>query len=142
MRIAIVVPRYGPDVLGGAETLARGFAEEAARRGWTVEIWTTCAHSHYTWKNVHQAGRKDHQGVIVRRFPIAHGDAERHTELDTRMAHQTHLPVADQYAWLDSGAHSALLYEYVAHHATEFEYEHDQKDRPNPWKHWKNLLRR
>ena len=33
MRVAIVVPRYGTDVIGGAETLARGFAQAAARRG-------------------------------------------------------------------------------------------------------------
>jgi glycosyltransferase involved in cell wall biosynthesis len=121
MRIAVVVPRYGPDVLGGAETLAKGFAEEAARRGWTVEIWTTCARSHYTWKNVYPAGRQDHRGVAVRRFPITHGNAARHAELDTRLAHQTHLPVADQYAWLDSGAHSTPLYEHVALHAAGFE---------------------
>ena len=52
MRIAVVVPRYGQDILGGAESQARGFANEAVRRNWTVEMWTTCARSHYDWENV------------------------------------------------------------------------------------------
>ncbi len=120
MRIAIVVPRYGPDVMGGAETLARGFAEEAARRDWAVEVWTTCAHSHYTWKNVHPPGCENHGGMTVRRFPITHWDS-RYIELDRRLARQGHLPTAEQYAWVESGAHSALLYSHIARHAAEFE---------------------
>ena len=56
MRAAIVVPRFGPDVLAGAERLARGFAYAVAAHGWQVEVWTTCASSHYTWQNDLPAG--------------------------------------------------------------------------------------
>jgi len=121
MKVAIVVPRYGPDVLGGAETLVRGFAEEAARCGWTVEIWTTCARSHYTWKNVHPAGHEEHGGIAVRRFPISQWDARRHADLDKQLERQGQLPTADQYAWVESGAHSVSLYEHVAQHAAGFD---------------------
>jgi glycosyltransferase involved in cell wall biosynthesis len=121
MRVAVVVPRYGPDVVGGAETLARGFAEEAARRGWTIEVWTTCARSHYTWKNAHPEGVEESRGVLVRRFPVALQDHPRHATLALQLASQGHLPVDDQYAWLESGAHSAPLYQHMAQHAAEFD---------------------
>lgn len=121
MRIAIVVPRYGSDVLGGAETQARGFAEEAARRGWEVEVWTTCAHSHYTWENIYPEGWRYENGVLVRRFPITHRAPDRQAELELRLSSQGYLPLADQYAWLESGAHSFPLYEYVRRHAREFD---------------------
>ena len=42
-RVAFVVPRYGVDVVGGAETLVRGFAEHLAAEGHAVEVFTTCA---------------------------------------------------------------------------------------------------
>lgn len=121
MRVAVVVPRYGPDVVGGAETQARGFAQEAARRGWTVEVWTTCARSHYTWKNVYPAGSEESNGVIVRRFLITQWDRGRQAEIEVCLASRGALPVADQYAWLASGAHSAPLYRYIADHADRFD---------------------
>jgi glycosyltransferase involved in cell wall biosynthesis len=121
MKVAVIAPRYGPDVLGGAETQARGFVEEAACRGWTAEVWTTCARSHYTWKNVHPPGFERHGNVTIHRFPIDDWDSRHHTELDMRLSRQGRLPTADQYAWVESGAHSASLYGHVARRAAEFE---------------------
>ncbi len=121
MRVAIAVPRYGPDVLGGAEAQARGFAEEAVRRGWDVEVWTTCARSHYTWENVYPPGQEYCRGVLVRRFPVTNWDPRRQAELHLQMAARGMLSLDDQYRWLESGAHSVPLYEYVARRAVEFD---------------------
>ena len=55
-RIAFVPPRYGDDVVGGAETVLRQAAERLAGRGWEVEILTTCVRDHYTWANAYPAG--------------------------------------------------------------------------------------
>jgi glycosyltransferase involved in cell wall biosynthesis len=121
MRVAIIVPRYGPDVLGGAETQARGFAEEAVRQGWDVEVWTTCARSHYTWENVYLPGQEYCRGVLVRRFPVTDWDPDCQAELNIRIASRGVLSVADQYRWLESGMHSVPLYEHMIHHAVEFD---------------------
>ena len=57
MKICFVSPRYGADVPGGAEQLARMFAERMAARGHTVEVATTCARSHVDWADAVQIGR-------------------------------------------------------------------------------------
>jgi glycosyltransferase involved in cell wall biosynthesis len=117
VRIAIVVPRYGLDILGGAETLARGLAKEIARQGWVVEVWTTCARSHYTWENFHSAGTKELDGVIIHRFPITGWHSRRQAEIEARLISMGPLSIAEQYAWLENGAHSVPLYKHIKERA-------------------------
>ncbi|HLI74135.1 MAG TPA: glycosyltransferase family 4 protein [Acidimicrobiales bacterium] len=74
MKYAFVVPRYGLEVVGGAELGARMLAERlVARRGWQVEVFTTCALDHMTWANDYAAGRDEVNGVVVHRFPTTSG---------------------------------------------------------------------
>lgn len=68
MKITVVVQRYGPDIVGGAERLARGVAEGLAAREHDVEVLTTCARSYRTWANHHDEGTRTLRGVRVRRF--------------------------------------------------------------------------
>ena len=58
MRARFVTPRYGPEVIGGAESGARQLAEHlVAESGWEAEVMTTCARDHLTWANELPAGR-------------------------------------------------------------------------------------
>lgn len=67
-RPLFVVPRYGEEIVGGAEELARRFAEELARRGTHVGVATTCARDHHTWSNYYPEGSSFINGVHVIRF--------------------------------------------------------------------------
>ena len=52
MHLAYVTPRYGADVIGGAELAVRMFAERIVERfGWRVDVLTTCARDLRTWAN-------------------------------------------------------------------------------------------
>jgi glycosyltransferase involved in cell wall biosynthesis len=74
VKVTFVVPRYGPEVTGGAESGARSFAERlAASRGWEVEVYTTCAIDALTWDDVLDPGESVVGGVTVRRFASAAG---------------------------------------------------------------------
>jgi len=85
MKLAYVVPRYGREVVGGAELGARMLAERLAQLpGWSVEILTTCALDHMTWDDHYPPGESTLSGVVVRRFrsisgrpPAFFGYAER-----------------------------------------------------------------
>jgi glycosyltransferase involved in cell wall biosynthesis len=68
--VALVVQRYGPDVTGGSESLARALAERLAAEGVSTTVFTTCARDYVTWRNELPAGEHDLGGVSVRRFPV------------------------------------------------------------------------
>ena len=58
MKLSFVTPRYGTEVIGGAETAARMLAERLCLRpDWEVEVLTSCAMDHLTWENTDQRGR-------------------------------------------------------------------------------------
>lgn len=67
MRLAVVVQRYGAEIAGGAEYLCRLIAEQLAGRH-DVDVLTTCARDHGTWKNRYPEGDDRIRGVTVRRF--------------------------------------------------------------------------
>ncbi len=69
--IGIVVQRYGNDVIGGAETLARNVAERMLKQGFRVTVFTTCARDYLSWRNEYAAGESLLKGVVIRRFPVS-----------------------------------------------------------------------
>lgn len=85
MKIAYVVPRYGSEVLGGAEHACRMLAERlVAMAGWQVEIFTTCATDAVSWGDTYPSGTSVINGVTVHRFkslsgrdPLFHDFASR-----------------------------------------------------------------
>jgi glycosyltransferase involved in cell wall biosynthesis len=70
VKVDFVVPRYGAQVVGGAEFVSRKTAEHlATRAGFEVGVITTCAVDARTWRDELPAGDSVEQGVRVRRFP-------------------------------------------------------------------------
>jgi glycosyltransferase involved in cell wall biosynthesis len=72
--LAIVIPWFGRDLKGGAETQTWQIATRLAARGHAVEVLTTCCHSHHdNWAVNHlPAGlAKEPEGFSIRRFPVA-----------------------------------------------------------------------
>lgn len=69
MKVGFVLPRYGPDIHGGAETAARLLAERLRDlAGWSVEVFTTCALDTVTWADEHEPGTSEIDGIPVHRF--------------------------------------------------------------------------
>lgn len=122
-KIAIITPRYGADIGGGAEIAARGFAEEAVQQGWQVEVWTTCATSHMTWENVWPSGKTIDNGVTVRRFPVESSSltiqAAPNTKTKDFLKAGDRLP--SDFDWLSSGPQSPQMYQHIARHGAEFD---------------------
>ncbi|MGH9081734.1 MAG: glycosyltransferase family 4 protein [Acidimicrobiales bacterium] len=86
MRVAFVTPRYGPQVMGGAETAARQLAEHlVAELGWQAEAFSTCALDHITWEDVLVPGDSECNGVRVHRFPSVSGRTPDFYALDGRL---------------------------------------------------------
>lgn len=67
--LAFVIQRYGAEVTGGSETLARSLAERLAP-DFDVTVFTTCAKDYVTWRNELPAGRSTSGPTEVLRFPV------------------------------------------------------------------------
>jgi len=70
IRVGVVVQRYGNEVVGGAETLAKNIAERLNSSGLDVTVFTTTAKNYITWKNEYPAGESISKGVILKRFKV------------------------------------------------------------------------
>lgn len=122
MKLAFVQPRYGRDVVGGAETSAREAAEELADRGHDVDILTTTATSHYTWANDHPAGESIDGKLRIRRFATVQGrDLAAWTQLQHRVMAGDELTEAEEMAWINGRFRIPDLYLYLAANARTYD---------------------
>jgi glycosyltransferase involved in cell wall biosynthesis len=70
VKFAFVTPRYGADISTGVEHACRLIAEHVSERH-DVDVLTTCARDHRTWKNEYSEGSDRVRGVLVRRFGVS-----------------------------------------------------------------------
>lgn len=114
-------PRFGPDIVGGAELVVRELSRQLRDRGWEVEVLTTCARDHFTWANEYPPGTENHHGVTVRRFatqpPSAPGER---AELEAAILSGARLSLGDQQRWMNAGVRVPDLYHYLLDHAAEY----------------------
>jgi len=103
MKVAYVVPRYGLEVVGGAELGARMLAERlVSQLGWEAEVLTTCALDTRTWADEYEPGTVDLNGVSVHRFRSEAGRDQGFERFSRRvLADPARATVADQERWID-----------------------------------------
>ena len=103
MKVAFVVPRYGPTVIGGAESAARALAEHlVAYKGWDVAVLTSCAEDFVTWDDVFPPGEESINGVRVVRFAATAGrDPSFHPLSASLLADPAGASPADAQRWVD-----------------------------------------
>ena len=108
-RLALVVQRYGVEVNGGAEVLARWLAERLAADH-EVTVHTTCAIDYHTWADHYPAGTTSENGVTVHRYPVDQTrDFKRFEKQTFDLFYRPHTP-ADEAAWVRAqGPYSSAL---------------------------------
>jgi glycosyltransferase involved in cell wall biosynthesis len=121
LKVAFVVQRYGPEVVGGAELHCRWIAEHVAERH-DVEVLTTTATDYLSWQNVLPAGESRTNGVTVRRFPVAR---ERRLETFDPVANQVcffeHTD-EEERRWLEEhGPVCPALVDHLRRHEPEYD---------------------
>ncbi len=70
IKVGVVVQRYGEEVIGGAETLAKDVAERLNGSGFDVSVFTTTARDYITWENYFENTDSILKGVIVKRYSV------------------------------------------------------------------------
>jgi len=122
MKIAFTVPRYGEDIVGGAEELARKLAENMAARGHDVDVLTTCARDHFTWKNSVPEGFSELNGVTVRRFKAeTNMFSAEYAEIHQKVCNREVVSYKDQVKWISGGLSSPALYGFIEKKGPEYD---------------------
>jgi glycosyltransferase involved in cell wall biosynthesis len=103
VKLAYVVPRYGPQINAGAEYAVRMLAERLVdQHDWQVEVLTTCAVDTQTWADHLPPGTTVDNGVTVRRFRSESGRHPRFNALSHAvLGAPERASTADQRRWLD-----------------------------------------
>lgn len=119
-RVAIVVQRYGEDILGGAESHARQVAERLALH-YNVEVLTTCARDYTTWDNNYAPGSGEINKVSVRRFLVAHPRKADFAASSNRIFNKPHTE-EDELAWVrDQGPYAPDLLAYLEQESESYD---------------------
>ncbi len=112
--IAFVPPRYGPAVVGGAESVFAATAHGLSSRGWDVEVLTTCARDHYTWANDFPPGVETDGRLTVRRFPtVVNHQARDRTRIYEQILSGQDVAIQDQQLWMNDGFRCPELWHYL-----------------------------
>lgn len=121
-RLALLPPRHGTEVVGGAELLIAEMAQGLAQRGWAVEVLTTCARSHYTWENHYPPGTTEEGGVTVRRFPVVKDTSGAvRAQVETMLAQGEHPDLVHQQQWMNDSLRVPELFHYLLDHADDYD---------------------
>jgi glycosyltransferase involved in cell wall biosynthesis len=121
-RVAFVSPRYGADIVGGAEAVVRDVALGLVGRGWEVQVLTTCAVNPYTWANELPESTKTDEGIVVRRFrnELATSASKEHA-VHGRIYYGERPSVDDQVTWLNALFRNPGLFEAVHREKDSFD---------------------
>ena len=113
-KLAIVPPRYGADVVGGAETVLREMAADLAGRGWDVDVLTTCARDHFSWANEYPPGVEEVDGITLRRFPaVVPASRRERAEHEAGLHGGRSLTLAEQQRWINADLRVPELFHHL-----------------------------
>ena len=106
MRVIIVSPRFGEDIVGGAERGARDYALRLAARGHDVTVHTTTAVDHFGWAREHPEGESFDGPVRVVRHDALTPDMHRRAQLQLQIDSGGPVTRDDEDEWLRHSGHS------------------------------------
>jgi glycosyltransferase involved in cell wall biosynthesis len=124
MKLAFVVPWFGTDIPGGAETACRLTATKLREAGAPVEVLTTCIREFRSdWsENYHRAGTEVTHGVPVRRFPVGKRDVEAFMGVNQRLMAGQAISADEETVFFREMIRCEELTQFIRHNQGEYGY--------------------
>lgn len=123
MKLAFVVPWYGPQATGGAETAVRHTAEALYHRaGLDVEVLTTCSREFNSDWGVDELpeGLDEVNGVPVRRFPVRPRDTRLFDPINARLMANQPITAEEERVFIREMINSDALCEFIRSHSEAY----------------------
>lgn len=116
-RVALVPNRFGPNVPGGAEAVLTEMGRGLLQRGWEVDVITSAARDHVTWRNEFPVGESVEQGMHVHRFPtVVEPRRSRPDDIGRRILMGQPTSIDEQYRWINGTVRVPGMFEYLLDH--------------------------
>jgi len=113
MRVALIISRYGEEIVGGAESVVRDLAEHMVVIGHEITVLTTCVRDHFEWSNHYAPGAEVIRGVRVERYPVRPRDHIVMRRLQGALDAGLTLPDHLQREWVRNCGYSDALLEGI-----------------------------
>src|SRR4051794_12473828 len=122
--LGFVIPWYGDDIGGGAESHCRTVVKLLQAHDCNVEVLTTCVRDFRSDWNIdyHPAGLSVEGGVPVRRFPVRPRDTAVFDAVNSRLMRGEHISPDEEDSFLREMINSVELYDYIERHRREYLY--------------------
>lgn len=121
--LAFVIPWYGDNIRGGAESECNQLAHCLLEAGLNVEILTTCVKeaADDRGKNTLPQGVTIESKIPVRRFPVKKRDVERYNPANLKLFRNEIVCLEEEWAYLEEDINSPQMYSYIHEHREEYE---------------------
>lgn len=122
--IAFVIPWYGDNIRGGAESECNHLAHCFAEAGFSVEVFTTCVKeaSENRGKNTLPEGVACENGITVRRFLVKKQNLDRYLPANMKLFKNEPVSLEEELAYLEEDINSPAMYTYIRQHRNEYAF--------------------
>lgn len=122
VKLAFVIPWYGENIPGGAESFCRSLVKCLCRAGVHTEVLTTCVKQFASdWNdNFHPQGATIENGVTVRRFPVRRRDTAKFDAVNYKFICKQDVTPEEELVFMAEMVNSPGLCEFIAAHQSEY----------------------
>lgn len=122
--VAFVIPWYGDDIKGGAESECNQLAHLFKRNGIPVEVFTTCVKQASDNRSVNtlKAGAREESGILVRRFPVKKQDIEHLAPVNWRLFNHQEVTEEEEKIYFSEDINSPEMYRFIREKKDDYSY--------------------
>jgi len=122
VKLSFVIPWYGSNIAGGAESLCRSVVNALHEAGTHVEVLTTCVEQFSSdWNhNFHPEGTTVEHGVAVRRFAVRERDVQKFDRVNIKLMHNLPVTPEEEQVFVTEMVNSLGLYDFISTHRNEY----------------------
>lgn len=120
--IAFVIPWYGDDIRGGAESECNQLAHLLAEKNLPVEVITTCVRQAADDRGVNTLpeGLRTETGIPVRRFPVKKQNLARLIHANQKLYRNEPVTLEEERAYLEEDINSPEMYRYLRNNLDQY----------------------